>query len=101
MDGVAREIEVDFQIFEVAEWEGVGGIYWEDIGACIRVEEPSLDSDQSLGVSGTSKWRGGLAQRRMVWAEGQVAGLGSTHTVTKYRHGVRDSALRILRGIEV
>lgn len=32
VDGVAREIEVDFQIFEVAEWEGVGGIYWEDMG---------------------------------------------------------------------
>lgn len=60
-----------------------------------------MDLDQSLGVSGTSKWRGGLAQRRKVWAEGQVAGLGSTHTVTNYSHGVRDAALRILRGIEI
>lgn len=24
----AGKSEVDFQIFEVAEWEGVGGIYW-------------------------------------------------------------------------
>lgn len=60
----------------------------------MRVEEPSLDSDQSLGVSGTSKWRGGVAQRRVVWAERQVAGVGSTHTVTNYSHGVRDAALR-------
>lgn len=30
--GVARETEVDVQVFEVGVWEGIGGIYWEDLG---------------------------------------------------------------------
>lgn len=47
--GLQGQLRLTFRFLKPGEWEGLGGIFWEDNRACVRVEICNLDSDRVWG----------------------------------------------------